>query len=312
MATAAQTATWRNNEVFWTAALKANPEIALAENNLGYIDQTKGRYEQAFRRYQHAVQIRPRYVEAHINLGNMYMLKNQMDEALKHYRTAIDIRPDFEQSYVNLGTALAVRGDFAAAEANFRTALSLDPGYLEAYWKLGDLLCRQKRLDQGIDVLRTAIKIAPAYYPAWRTLGQALANDPQRRDEAIKCYSVLLGQPETARDAAEDPPGYLYYVKRQPRDGVGILGAIPRRGSRFAARADHDGLGPRDRSGRIRSRRKQGRGAGNGRRQSRAAKVRRSWLRWLPRTLNREILPSRPAPSSRPTACQSGRFPRRT
>ena len=120
---------------------------------------------------------------------------------------------------MNLGTALAVRGDFAAAEANFRTALSLDPGYLEAYWKLGDLLCRQKRLDQGIDVLRTAIKIAPAYYPAWRTLGQALANDPQRRDEAIKCYSVLLGQPETARDAAETL-GYLYYVKRQPRTAL--------------------------------------------------------------------------------------------
>ena len=64
----------------------------------------EARSDEAFKRYQHAVEIRPRYVEAHINLGNMYMHKGQTDEGMKHYRTAIEIRPDFEQSYVNLGT----------------------------------------------------------------------------------------------------------------------------------------------------------------------------------------------------------------
>ena len=36
-ATAEQTKTWKDSETLWTSALKANPEIALAENNLGYI-----------------------------------------------------------------------------------------------------------------------------------------------------------------------------------------------------------------------------------------------------------------------------------
>ena len=55
--------------------LGANPNIALAENNLGYIFERKGQLEEAFRHYQHALEIRPRYVEAHINLGNVYLRK---------------------------------------------------------------------------------------------------------------------------------------------------------------------------------------------------------------------------------------------
>ncbi len=230
--TAAQTKTWKNSETLWTSALKANPEIALAENNLGYIVQSKGQMDEAFKHYRHAVEIRPRYVEAHINLGNMYMLKaqslrpvdmqafrNLTDEALKHYRTAIEIRPDFEQSYVNLGTGLMLRGEFAAAAANFRTALEKDPQYVEAYWKLGKVLCRQKKFEEGIAALRKAVEIAPTNYGAWQTLAQTLANDPLRRDEAIQCYIILLQQPATAREATVTL-GYLYYLKRQSRGAL--------------------------------------------------------------------------------------------
>jgi len=221
-ATAAQTKTWKDSETLWTSALKANPEIALAENNLGYIVQSKGQMDEAFRHYLHAVEIRPRYVEAHINLGNMYMVKHQTDEALKHYRTAIEIRPDFEQSYVNLGTGLMVRGEFAEAEANFRTALEKDPKYVEAYWKLGYILCQQKKFEEGIAALRKAIEIAPNCSAAWQTLAQVaqtLVNNSERRDEAVQCYTILLQQPATTREATETL-GYLYYVKRQPRKAL--------------------------------------------------------------------------------------------
>ena len=231
-AAAAQTGIWKDSKTLWTSALKANPEIALAENNLGLFDESEGRFDEAFQRYQHAVEIRPRYVEAHINLGNMYMhkaqtlrpmdmqmFKNLIEEALKHYRTAIEIRPDFEQSYVNLGTGLMVRGELAEAEANFRTALEKDPQYVEAYWKLGRVLCLQKQYREGIDALRKALELAPNCSEAWKTLGQVaqtLVNDPQFRDEAIQCYTLLVQQPETA-NAATETLGYLYYVQRQPR-----------------------------------------------------------------------------------------------
>lgn len=243
--TAAQAKTWKNSETLWTSALKANPEIALAENNLGYIVQSKGLmeddlkhhdealkyYDEAFKRYQHAVEIRPRYVEARVNLGNMCMVKAGLDgrvnpqmfkdlssEAMKHYRAAIEVRPDYLLAYLDLGHALIGRGDLSEAESNFRLALEQDPKYVEAYYWLGCVLCRQKKFAEGIAALGKAVEIAPNYSPAWHMLAEAaqtLVNDPQRRDEAIACYEVLLRQPVTAGEATETL-GYLYYVKRQP------------------------------------------------------------------------------------------------
>jgi protein O-mannosyl-transferase len=184
LATSAQTSIWKNSETLWTGALKANPNIALAENNLGYVDQSNGRMDQAFERYKHAVEIRPRYVEAHINLGNMYMVKNQIDEAVKHYRTAIEIRPDYILGYVNLGAALTVRGDLPGAEEALRKALQLDAHDLDANRKMGNLLIRR-----------------------------------QKYEEAIPCYAFLAQLPPTAGEATATL-GYLYYVTHQPQKAL--------------------------------------------------------------------------------------------
>ncbi len=219
--TAEQTKIWKDSETLFTSALKVNPEIALAENNLGYIVQSKGQWDEAFRRYQHAVAIRPRYVEAHINLGNAYKHKGQIDEALKHYRTAIEIRPDFQQSYVNLGSGLMVRGELAEAEANFRTALEKDSRYVDAYCMLGCVLCQQKKFEEGIDALRKAVDIDPNCSAAWLTLARAaqVLFNLGRHDEAIHCCDILVQHPATAGEATETL-GYLYYAKRQPRKAL--------------------------------------------------------------------------------------------
>ncbi len=178
--TSVQTATWKNNDTFWTAALASNPDIAVAHNNLGYIRQEQGRMDEAFEHFCRAVEIRPRYVEGHINLGNVLTFKGQLEEGLKHYRTAIEIRPDFDQSYVNLGTGLMLRGDFPEAEKNFRIALKINPEYTEAGMKLGTVLGRQ-----------------------------------QKFEEAIACYEAMLKFPGVRGDAAHSL-GYLYFVTKRP------------------------------------------------------------------------------------------------
>jgi protein O-mannosyl-transferase len=183
-ASAEQSAHWTDNKTFWTAALNANPKIATAENNLGYIfEHDEGNFDEAFKRFKHAVEIRPRYVEARINLGNSYMHKGQIDEAMKHYRAAIEVRPDYDLGYANLGAALIFGGNLPEAEANFRKAIKINPTG-DNFWKLGEVLYRQKKYD-----------------------------------DAIECYTTLLQLPATAGKATE-LLGYLYYLKRQPRQAL--------------------------------------------------------------------------------------------
>ena len=274
--TAAQTATWKDSETLWTCALKANPEIALAENNLGMNDQSKGQWDAAFKRYQHAVEIRPRYVEAQINLGNVYMVKAQTlkpmdvqmftkltDEAMKHYRAAIDVRPDFELTYVNLATALIARGNLPGAEANFRTALEKDPRYVEAYWKLGRVLCQEKKIAEGSQRTTQGGRDRPKLHSCLGDIGpgraRAIQSGTPRRGHSVLRNS--LATPGN-RERGHGNPRLSLLREARAAQGPGVLEELSGRQPRFAARAHDDGLAPGLRSGPGHPQRRQVPGAG--------------------------------------------------
>ena len=186
--TAAQTRNWKDSEALWTSTLRANPDVALAHNNLGYIRESQQKFDEAFEHYRRAVEIRPRYVEGHINLGNIYMRRKEIDKAMEHYATAIDIRSDFELSYVRMADALMSRGNWTGAEANLRRALSIDPQYVVAHWMLGEALCQQRKFEDGIAEYRLAVRLSPGFSSGWTSLAQTLSY-LGRNAEAQECYN---------------------------------------------------------------------------------------------------------------------------
>ena len=254
-----QTATWKDSETLWTSALKANPNIALAENNLGYIVQDKGQkedllakqaeatglhdealkhhneaarlYDQAFQRYEHAVNIRKRYVEARINLGNMYMHRAMQ---------------------AGSGNPQVFKEQTDEALKQYREAVKIRPDFEQSYVNLGTGLMVRNELVEAEANFRTALKIDPRYVEAYWKLGMVLCRQKKfddgiaelrkaveiapgsfgvwqtlaetlvglgRYDEAIPCYELLRRQPAIARDAT-GILGTLYYVKRQPRKAL--------------------------------------------------------------------------------------------
>jgi tetratricopeptide (TPR) repeat protein len=212
LTTAAQTRNWKDNEALWASAIAANPETAIAHNNLGYVFQSKanenlaqsrllqlqgknaaaeslGRQshdemDKAFFHYQRAAEIRPRYVEAQVNLGTMYLNQQKWEDALQHFSVAVDVRPDYDLGYVRKGAALAALGKLDEAESTLRRALQLDPQYPETYWRLGEVLVREKK-----------------------------------PEEAAKCYEVLL-RDATLADNTRQILGDLYNSMHQPKKAI--------------------------------------------------------------------------------------------
>src|SRR6185503_5672577 len=65
-----QTGSYRDAESLWRDTLKKNPKAWLALNNLGQIQASKGRIEEAMDLYAAALRAKPEQVEAHNNLGS--------------------------------------------------------------------------------------------------------------------------------------------------------------------------------------------------------------------------------------------------
>ena len=77
------------------AALKVDPALADAHNNLGSIYFLQGKLQEAITKYQDAVSSDANHLEAHYNLGLAHTRLGDLSKARGHYEQALRIQPDF-------------------------------------------------------------------------------------------------------------------------------------------------------------------------------------------------------------------------
>jgi Flp pilus assembly protein TadD len=68
-------------------ALARDPDDAVAHNHIGILERRKGKFDNALKAYQRAIEIDAKYARAHLNLGILFDLYLQdLEKALQQYR----------------------------------------------------------------------------------------------------------------------------------------------------------------------------------------------------------------------------------
>ncbi|CAM9383782.1 unnamed protein product [Ectocarpus sp. 12 AP-2014] len=160
------------------AALEANPNDAVAHNNLGYLMETVYKdFAEAEAHYSEALRINPRAAFAHNSLGHLlHHRQKDYDAAEEHYLKAINLHWRSPDAHYNLGCLLQHhKGDVAEAEKQYRHAIKCDPKHGMAQYNLGWVLEKVKQ----------DLKGAEACYRA------AIAADPEDKDAARRLAKVV-------------------------------------------------------------------------------------------------------------------------
>src|SRR5438309_2539602 len=108
-----------------------------------------GRYEEALRAIDTALDINPRNEVAWVNKGNALTRMGQLLDALRCFNAAIKVNPLFEVAWNNKGNALARLGKFEDALRCYDRALEIDPGYRGAWVNKGFVLTKLGRFDEA-------------------------------------------------------------------------------------------------------------------------------------------------------------------
>ncbi|MEK7745524.1 MAG: tetratricopeptide repeat protein, partial [Elusimicrobiota bacterium] len=122
-------AAWRRAAVFsdletlWRDTLAKNPACWMAHDNLANLLVKNGRMEEAVRRYEEALRIKPDYPEALNNLGALLFRQGRLAEAEGRLREAARLSPGHAKAHNNLGAVLFRRGDVRGAVSCFNRAL---------------------------------------------------------------------------------------------------------------------------------------------------------------------------------------------
>ncbi len=108
-----------------TLAVRADPQWAVAYNDLGEVLRTKGRIEHEAAAYRTAIELDPKFVDARYNLAVALASLGRRNEAIEQMRSVVDLAPDHARAHERLAIWSYYAGDNDAAWAHVRAAEDL-------------------------------------------------------------------------------------------------------------------------------------------------------------------------------------------
>ncbi len=160
--------------------LKLDPNLAVAQNQLGLLALRSGQHAEAELRFKKALAIDSKFAEAQSDLGVLYSHEGRNSEAAALFQQAIKNDLKYTKAYVNFGLLLAQQGALAEAEQQFRTAIGVDSNYPDAYAALGMLQAKTGRGAEAVKNFQKAVALEPASAQAHLNLGIALVDQFDR------------------------------------------------------------------------------------------------------------------------------------
>ena len=120
------------SEKAYLTALKLQPDIAIAYNNLAWMSANqKQRLDQSLKWARRAVDLNPDFADFHDTLGWVYKTRKEYKQAISAFQQANKIREN-PQTYYHLGLVYMEKGDKQQAKNALQKALGMNSDFSEA------------------------------------------------------------------------------------------------------------------------------------------------------------------------------------
>lgn len=183
---------------FYNAAIRTNPDSALAFTNRGILKAMQGDFHHATLDFDTALKIVPGY---YLALSNRASAKGDLGDpfgAIQDLTAAIRQQPAFPNAYNSRGHWRYLVKDYAGAAADFDEALRLDPDLAAAYGNRGILQATQGDDTGALRNLTQAIQLNPYLPESWHTLGMLSLRRGEVKDACSQWRNAMnLGYRES-------------------------------------------------------------------------------------------------------------------
>jgi protein O-mannosyl-transferase len=147
-------------------ALKLNPSLADAHQDLALALVRTGRQQESLIHFRDAARLQPENASVHNVYAVMLGVAGRRDEAMQEFQTALRLAPDSAATHVNLGNLLAKQHAWDEAMAHYSEALRLNPAFVEAHYYIASLLLEEGRTRDAAAHYIAALQLKPDYVPA--------------------------------------------------------------------------------------------------------------------------------------------------
>jgi tetratricopeptide (TPR) repeat protein len=199
VATARQTALWKDTRTLFTSTLAITGDNPVAYQSLACVFLDEGKVEPAIAALNEALRISPTYQDAHNNLGRALVMAGRTEEAISHFRAALGVT-DRAVIRHDLGAALDKLGRKEEAIREYEAAIAIEPDRYLTLVVLANDLAAVGRFAEAEAHLRYALKLNPVEVEPRRLMAVMLTVHG-RAEEAIREYQEILRRKPDDLDA---------------------------------------------------------------------------------------------------------------
>ncbi len=135
--------------------LELQADHAAALYNMGWMEQTAGRFATAADYYVKTLKVDSAFWQAHQNLGNVLVMQGRLEEAEMHYTEVIRSKSDYWPAYRSRATLEIQLGNPAAGLATLDRLRTLKPDLLETSYLTAHALIELGRFPEAERELRS-------------------------------------------------------------------------------------------------------------------------------------------------------------
>lgn len=140
------------------------------KSGLAYLES--GKYENAERCFQAALEINSKHAPSYVGLGHVHLKKGNLKDAEKAFREALRKRKNFAPALNGLGLVFRNTEKMLDwAIKYFRRAVRADRGYVEAYYNLAQSY-QEIGNSRELDTYKKLVKVDPDHHDVWFQIGR--------------------------------------------------------------------------------------------------------------------------------------------
>jgi len=194
----AQQQDWAHAKDAFTAALRVNPDLAIAHLHLGMTlqaEQQPGGLDELSK----AAQLAPENPEIALEFGTALAAAGQDERAIPVLKHALELAPKSAAAAYQLGLALQRTNAPQEAIPLLRKAADAEPGNAEVLTNLGMALCQVQQAKDAVPILQRAVALSPDNVTAHQNLSAAYIQLNQFDDAVDQLRIALKLSPDAAR-----------------------------------------------------------------------------------------------------------------
>jgi tetratricopeptide (TPR) repeat protein/predicted Ser/Thr protein kinase len=145
----------------------------------------------------------------HVCLGVIESGTGKYEDAVKQFQSAVELEPSNEDAYIGLAGAYDHLGKTQDAETTYKKIVSLRPNYWRGYNLLGGFYLRQAQYDDASKMFQKVVDTTPESFRGYANLGATLLYEAKYA-EAIKPLEQSLAVRATADSYSNLGTAYYY------------------------------------------------------------------------------------------------------